>query len=242
MGALDRRRGRGNVEDVAVPPGGGGAAGGDPGLRTEVEGLRARLGHDPNDIAAFNRLAEIVRARAAEHIVDAPEGMEPVDPRRAADDAVWALAEEIAQSGRAWYPLVELARLSIDDDREISLRRLATAAERDPTGVALAQGVAVLREAGHAGDALGLGLGHWRPKEHDIEAGRQLVEAAVEAGRYGEARRHLEALSGHPDAEGVERLRTELDRRISRAERSAAPRTIPEGITRPGSGPGTHLY
>ena len=59
--------------------------------------------------------------------------------------------------------------------------RLSTAADRDPTGVALAQGLAMLRQTGHADDALGLGVGHWRPREHDVDAGRQLIEASIEA-------------------------------------------------------------
>jgi len=173
--------------------------------------LRARLAEDPNDIEAFARLAEIVRTHAAMH-------HQEDDPQRAANDAVWALAEEVAQSGRAWYPLIELARLSIEDDRELALRRLGTASERDPSGLALAQALSMLRETGHPGDALGLGVGHWRPSEHDIEAGRQLVEAAVEAHRLGEARRHLEALAAHPDRERVASTQAELDRLIVEAE------------------------
>src|SRR4029450_11674866 len=102
--------------------------GSDAGLRSTEEALRARLSEDPNDVEAFDALAERVRqlaggahAHAESHPVE--------DPQREADDAVWALAEEVAQNGRAWYPLVELARLSIEDAREAGLRRLSTAAE-----------------------------------------------------------------------------------------------------------------
>jgi hypothetical protein len=185
---------------------------GHPVDRSEEEALRARLGEDPNDVPAFDRLAQIVRTRAA-------EGHEAGDPQREADDAVWALAEEVAHNGRAWYPLIELGRLSIDDDREVALRRLATAAERDHTGQALAQGLQMLRDAGHAGDALNLGVGHWRPREHVVEAGRQLIEAAIDADRYGEARRHLDALSAHPDQAAVASLRAALEVRIAGHER-----------------------
>ena len=174
--------------------------------------LRARLHDDPNDPHAFRDLADIVRRRAAEGHADG-------DPRRAADDAVWALAEELAGNHRAWYPLIELARLSVHEDRDGALRRLGTAAERDHSGHALAEGVAMLRDAGMPGDALGLGVGHWRPREHDVEAGRHLVHAAVEAGRMGEARRHLEALSLHPDQGRVAPLRAELEREIAAADR-----------------------
>ncbi len=184
--------------------------------------LRLRLHDDPNDEQAFDELAEIVRRRAAEGHV--PEGrlgqpVPPADLERAANDAVWALAEEMAGNPRAWHPLVELARLSIRDDREGALRRLGTAAERDPSGRALVEGLAMLREVGLPDEALGLGVGHWRPREHDVEAGRHLVQAAVEAGRMGEARRHLDALGLHPDQGRVAPLRAELEREINMAER-----------------------
>ena len=180
-------------------------------------------------MAAFDELAELIRKRSVEDHAHA-ESHPVEDPQREADDAVWALAEEIAQNGRAWYPLVELARLSIDDDREVALRRLSTAADRDPTGVALAQGLAMLRQTGHADDALGLGVGHWRPREHDVEAGRQLIEASIEAGRLAEARRHLEAMTAHPDTERVAKLRQELEKRLTKADRGGAgPRHEPNG-------------
>lgn len=205
MGALDRMRQR--VQVSAPGRGSTLSVGGGP---VDEEGLRHILTEDPNDAVAFARLAEIVRRRAAEH--DAPEsGRDPAD---AADDAVWALAEELAHSGRAWYPLIELARLSIDDDREAALRRLGTAAERDPSGEALASGLQMLRETGHPADALNLGVGHWRPREHSLEAGRQLVEAALEAGRVGEARRHLAAMAQHPDRGRAAALSRELERLI----------------------------
>jgi hypothetical protein len=186
--------------------------------RSEEEALRARLADDPNDVPAFDRLAHVVRTHAA-------QGHEGGDPRREADDAVWALAEEVARNGRAWYPLIELGRLSIDDDREVALRRLSTAAERDPTGQALAQGLQMLRESGHAVDALNLGVGHWRPREHVVEAARQLIGASLDAKRYGEARRHLEAMSAHPDHNAVAALKAEFEGRIARAERDPASRS-----------------
>jgi hypothetical protein len=216
MAALDRSRQRSVDDEVGAEVGAGEEAVFTED-RSEEEALRARLTEDPNDVAAFDRLAQIVRSRAA-------EGHDAGDPQREADDAVWALAEEIAHSGRAWYPLIELARLSIDDDREVALRRLATAAERDATGQALAQGLAMLRHTGHPVDALNLGVGHWRPREHVVEVGRQLIEASVEADRHGDARRHLDAMTAHPDQEGVERLRRELEHRIARADRDAASR------------------
>lgn len=180
--------------------------------RSEKDALRARLVDDPNDTEAFDQLAQIVRRIAT-------EGHRHGDPQREADDAVWALAEEVAGNGRAWYPLIELGRLSIEDDREAALRRLATATERDPTGQALARALTTLREAGHPVDALNLGVGHWRPREHVVDAGRQLIEAAIEAGRHGEARRHLDALAAHADQASVEKVRQELESRMAQADR-----------------------
>src|SRR5664280_255404 len=184
------------------------------------------LHENPNDVQAFPRLAEIVRRRAgAGHLGG--------DQQRVADDAVWALAEELAHNGRAWYPLIELARLSIHDDRDAALRRLATASDRDPSGRALATGLAMLREAQLPSDALGLGVAHWRPREHDLEAGRHMVLASIESGRITDARRHLAALSLHPDEGRVASLRAELEGLLTRlaAERAAGgPMTDPAGI------------
>jgi len=228
MGALDRIRQRFQHASVT-----------DRGVIRRVGqddemALRERLAQDPNDVEAFARLAEVVRARAAEGHETPAGGVyaehPPVDPDRAADDAVWALAEELAWSGRAWYPLIEMARLSIEDDREAALRRLGTAAERDPSGRALAAGLQMLREAGHPADALALGTGHWRPREHELEAGQQMVEAALEAGRTAEARRHLEAISEHPDRAGVEALHAKLSRLI---ETGARPSVIDVRSERP---------
>jgi hypothetical protein len=193
------------------------------------------LRDNPNDTDAFAQLAEIVRCHAAEP--DETRGLETVegesvDPlgdeerQRAADDAVWALAEELAHSWRAWFPLIELARLSVHEDRDAALRRLATAAERDPTGRALATGVQMLREAGMPDEALGLGVGHWRSADHDLEAGCQLVEAAVDAGRRADARRYLDVLIDHPDLSRSSRLRHDLEQRVRELER-ARPAGVP---------------
>ena len=184
--------------------------------------LRETLHEDPNDETAFAALVETVRTRAAEaHVADDPaEGHEAEDARRAADNAVWALAEELAQSPKAWRPLLVMGRLSLADDREAALRRLGIAAERDPSGRALAEALAILREAHMNDDALSLGVGHWRPREHDVEAGRHLVAAAIDSGRLAEARRHLKALGEHPDQGRVAPLRAELEDAIARADRA----------------------
>ncbi|MBD5787975.1 hypothetical protein IF650_17595 [Cellulosimicrobium terreum] len=187
------------------------------------DALRAMLVDDPNDERAFQALAELVRRRAA-------EGPRPDDPlaapvdevekQRAADLAVWALAEELAGHPKGWFPLIELGRLSLEDDQESALRRFATAAEREPTGRALARSMEVLRDAGLPAEAVGLGVGHWRTREHVPEAGRQLVLAAIEAGRPLDARLHLDALAASSDvAPGV---LAELERAVAAAEQDRA--------------------
>src|SRR3954453_18904451 len=90
------------------------------------DALRSMLSDDPNNERAFVALAEIVRRRAAESTVAAddplaapadaaPRAAPPDDGGRqhAADLAVWALGEELAGNPRAWYPLIEVARLSV---------------------------------------------------------------------------------------------------------------------------------
>src|SRR3954470_5924001 len=211
MGAPDRIRRRLSGPRQPAPP----AAAAPAAQATPEEEARlwAVLRQDPNDVTSFHALADIVRRRAA-------EGHREGDPHRAADDAVWALAEELAHSGRAWYPLVELGRLSVHDDRDQALKRFATASDRESSGKALATSVRVLRQEGLPQEAIGLGVGHWRPREHDVEVGRQLVLASVEARRPADARRTLDALTG-PEAR-VAAVRAELEPVVAEAERQRA--------------------
>lgn len=189
------------------------------------DALRAILADDPNNRRAFEALAAIVRRQAVADVGDHDPLTADADEapaRRAADLAVWALSEELAGNPRAWLALLELARLSLDDDHEAALRRVGNAAERDPSGQALAEGLAMLREAGLPSEALGLGIGHWRPAEHTPEIARHLVLAALDADRPFEARQHLASLDLHPDAEAVAALRAELDPRVAEALRHTA--------------------
>ena len=189
----------------------------------QEDALRAMLVDDPNDARAFDALAELVRRRAAEnaHVEEdplvAPADEETVAEarKRAADLAVWALAEELAGHPRGWYPLLELGRLSLGSDAEGAVRRLATAAERDPEGRALAGGLEILRGAGMPVEALGLGVGHWRAREHVPEVGHHMVLAALEADRAFEARQHLDNLDLHPDRAKVAALRPGLEHAIA---------------------------
>ena len=172
----------------------------------------------PTTRVAFAELAEIVRRHAAAgHGPGAPSVNTPESRATGADDAVWALAEELAHSPRAWFPLVELARLSVDDDLDGAVRRLSIASDRDPTGQALLEGLLVLREAGLNDAALSLGTGHWRPAEHKPEVGREMVLAALAAGRLGEAKRHRAALllaPGHRPQTSA--LAADLEKQISK--------------------------
>ncbi|WP_233575158.1 hypothetical protein [Cellulomonas sp. PhB150] len=188
------------------------------------DALRSMLSDDPNNERAFAALAEIVRRRAADSSHDddplTAEGVDESERERAADLAVWALGEELAGNPRAWFPLIEVARLSVRDDHEGTLRRLRTAAERDPSGRALVEALALLREAGAPVDALGLGVGHWHPKDHDPEVARQLVLASIEAGRPLEAKQHIAALDHYTDQKAVQALRDELVREVAHAEQT----------------------
>ena len=191
------------------------------------DALRAMLAEDPNNERAFTALAEIVRRRAAEAYEDQDPLTAPADElerRQAADLAVWALAEEFAGNPRGWYPLIELARLSVRDDHDATMRRLITATQRDPSGRALAEGLRLLREADHPVEALGLGVGHWRPQEHDPDVGRHLVLAAIEAGRPLEAKAHLAALADYPDQAAIHDLRVELTEAVAQDEQARTAR------------------
>ena len=187
--------------------------------------LRSRLGEDPNDAETFNALAEIVRRRAAEVVPADPltAAAEPASRAKAADTAHWALAEELAGMPRAWYPLIEMARLSLAEDRDGAMRRLAAACDRERDGRALAEGIRMLREAHLPGEALSLGVGHWAPAQQGAEVGQQVVRAALEAGRTAEARRHLKDLAefGGQD-EDTARVVAELEPFVAAAEETPA--------------------
>lgn len=187
--------------------------------------LRARLAEDPNDAATFNALAEIVRRRAAEVTPADPltAEEEPASKAQAADTAHWALAEELAGMPRAWYPLIEMARLSLAEDRDGAMRRLAAACEREPEGEALAEGIRMLREAHLPAEGLSLGVGHWAPRQQSADVGREVVRAALDAGRVSDARRHLKDLAefgGHD--KHTEQVVAELEPFVAAAEETPA--------------------
>lgn len=191
---------------AAFPPSAHPTADGEPPSPQDV--LRHRLEADPNDVEAFDALADLVR-RGTPTSPDAGPG------HSRGDNAVRALAEQLAHSPRAWYPLLELARVVAVEEPEVAVRQLSTAVEREHTGRALAAAVRILREAGHPSDALGVGVGHWHPHEHDLDVARELVETALSAGRRADAERWLDAISGHPDQVRGAALRRELTPRVA---------------------------
>lgn len=179
--------------------------------------LREILSDDPNDIDAFAELAEIVHSAGSSGEVEDPltadEGATGTYDRAAL--ALWSLAEELSARPNAWYPLIELARLSVDSDLDGAVRRLTTAVQRDDSGKALAEAIKVLRRAGHPNEAFSLGLGYWDPKGQKFKAGEQLVLAQLDAGRPDLAEDHLAMLTDQAKDKHAERLaalREELER------------------------------
>jgi hypothetical protein len=191
--------------------------------------LRHRLQADPNDFRSFTRLV-VLLARVT---TQQGEAAAPAAPGNDADDVAWALAAELAQHPRAWYPLVELARLSLGQDSETALRRLGAAVDRDPTGRALTSAVTLLRAAGRPDEAFRLAVARWRPHEHDLGVGRQLVLAGLESGRGAELRRHLDALSACSGGGGARLLLSELAR--GSGTRGGSPADPSDGTRAPGA-------
>ncbi|MDP9807067.1 thioredoxin-like negative regulator of GroEL [Trueperella bonasi] len=176
-----------------------------PHIQRAVQ-LRDTLSDDPNDIAAFEELASIIKNAETDRNPADPLTGERVTPdtdEPATDPelVLYALAEEIGSDSRAWYPLVQLARLSGTNDAESARRFLETAADRDETGLALAEGVKLLRETGQHEAAIQLGLGRWQPETQIVAVGEELANAALEAKKIDEARGYVEILkeAGAPE-------------------------------------------
>lgn len=162
--------------------------------------LREILNENPNDISSFQELAELVHSAGTSRSVEDPLTADIAEADHGdAELAMWSLAEELSAKPTAWYPLIELARLSIGSDQEGGTRRLTTAVQRDDSGVALSEAIRVLREAEQPETGMSLGIGHWDPSQQDFVAGEQIVLAALEAKRCDMARTYLETLSEHSD-------------------------------------------
>ena len=176
-----------------------------PQIQRAVE-LRDELSNDPNNIAAFEELASIIKnaendRNPADPLTGEKVTAETSEPTTDPELILYALSEEIGSDPRAWYPLVQLARLSGGNDAESARRFLETAADRDESGLALAEGVKLLRETGQHDAAIQLGLGRWQPQTQMPTVGEELVNAALEANKIDEARGYVNILKdeGAPD-------------------------------------------
>lgn len=177
--------------------------------------LRESLNDDPNNVEAFNELAELVHDAARSRSVVEDPLTADIDqtPEERANLALWSLAEELSQKPSAWYPLIELGRQSLEQDHEGGVRRLTTAVERDDTGMALSEVIKVLRGAEQYDSAMAMGIGHWDPNTQAFEAGEQIVLAAIDAGRPEVARTHLDQLAASSDeTERIDMLTSLIER------------------------------
>lgn len=202
MGIIDRLKGK---HDAAEPT--------EPTTEARESALRARLEADPNDRDALLGLAEILAAPEEEELADPlTAAHEPASRAVTQQTALWALAEDYAGSPHAWVPLIELARILVSDDEEGAIKRLTTACDRETTGRALAQSVAMLRENGLTSQALSLGVAKWSPASQEFEAGTQLVRAALDARDPNRARELVSRLGDvHPEEPEVAELEAALN-------------------------------
>lgn len=225
MGLLSRLASLFGSRDPGEPETARKPTGREPADAEEERSLRAILHENPNDSEAFAKLARLVqhRTEGTEQLDPLIADTGPIDTRTWTGASQWALAEELAGNPRAWYPLIELARLSLADDHEGAMRRLGAACERDRSGKALVESLTMLREAHLPADALALGVGHWDPAHQIPEAGRQVVQAALEAARPAEARQHLRNLAEYgAEQEGTDAVVAELEPFVAAAEAKAA--------------------
>jgi hypothetical protein len=190
--------------------------------------LRRQLHADPNDAEAFRELVRLLTPLPESPTVPSgtagtglprPPGP-PGAPLRAAgdpghggaagDNTSWSLAAELARSPRAWFPLIELARLGMVDDPDAAYRRLTEATCRDEQGNALVAALRLLRAAGRPDEAFRLALAHWRPGRHVPDSGRQFALAALDTGRERELAAHLDALGPRAGARHLTPVRALL--------------------------------
>lgn len=203
----------------------------------QEDALRAMLMDDPNNERAFLALVDLVADNAVhgdeQEVSDNP-GLDPLfgDPEEiqqhdAQTDAelveerrlvaMWALAEEYAGHPKGWYPMIQLARLSLETNAEDSMRRFNAGISRDDTGQALARSIDLLRDSHLVQEAYALGAGHWRARDHHPIAGVAVVRAALDCGKVSEAHSHLSELQEHYDATQISELDPALVSDVERA-------------------------
>lgn len=177
--------------------------------------LYNRLDEDPNDIEAFEDLAALIRnADSPRSYVDPLRGdteRQDSEDEYSADLVLWSLSEEIGSASTAWYPLIQLARLSINNDQAAAIRYLEIAVDREDTGIALAEAIKVLREAGQYDAAIQLGLGRWQPQTQSPSVGEELIEAALGSGKTSEAEHFLQRMrEANVDPELIDELAVQI--------------------------------
>ncbi|QRV02814.1 hypothetical protein JTE88_03560 [Arcanobacterium phocisimile] len=157
--------------------------------------LRVALAADPNDREAFEELISIIWALGQSHPTVDPLTADEEPPHETPIKLVlWALSEDLASDSRAWYPLIQLARLSIKDDAEAAVHQIEVAAGREETGLALEQGISLLVAAGYPDTAMQIGMGRWNPQEHIVGVGVALTKAAIASGKLSDAQRFISYL------------------------------------------------
>lgn len=180
----------------------------------QEDALRALLADDPNNANAFKALVDVVARNCS---FETSENQDPLHGNQH-DDAdaqnrrvsLWALAEEYSGHPKAWRPLVELARLSIELEPSEALRRLQAAVARDASGEALAEAVKLYVEKDRAAEAYNLAIGQWKAREHVPEAGVAIVRAAVLSEKQLEADIALRELLQHATPEEIAEIDPEL--------------------------------
>lgn len=180
----------------------------------QEDSLRALLADDPNNANAFRALVDLVARNCS---FETPENEDPLHGNQHDDAAeenrrvsLWALAEEYSGHPKAWRPLVELARLSIEQEPAEALRRLQAAVARDTSGEALAEAVKLYTDFDRAGEAYNLAIGQWKSREHMPQAGVAIVRAAILSEKPIEADIALRELLQHATPQQIAEIDQDL--------------------------------
>ncbi|SDU81515.1 hypothetical protein [Arcanobacterium phocae] len=160
--------------------------------------LRVDLDSDPNNQEAFEELISLIRKLGQSSPTADPLTADDVQHRKTPVKLVLlALSEDLASDSRAWYPLIQLAKITIDDDPAAAVHQIEVAAAREESGRALAEGIHLLVEADQPDTAMQVGMGRWNPENDIPDVGIELIKAAVETGKISDAQRFLTALEQH---------------------------------------------
>ncbi|QJC21642.1 hypothetical protein [Arcanobacterium buesumense] len=157
--------------------------------------LRVALAADPNNAESFDELISIIRLLGQQTpTADPLTADDTYSSKPPLNLVLLALSEDLASDLRAWYPLIQLAKITIDDDPAAAVHQIEVAAGREETGQALASGIKLLCEAGQPDTAMQVGLGRWLPDEHCIDVGLELIRAAMASDKIADAQSFLDVL------------------------------------------------